>query len=91
MKKYSLLVLVGSLLMFTQAQAAVNVDAMSQCMMSCKGDKNCLDSCVSNRGIAKDIAQCLIGCGRNIANQAGETSNMDDLKACLHGCADALH
>ncbi|HAT8965541.1 TPA: hypothetical protein JBA93_02225 [Legionella pneumophila subsp. pneumophila] len=91
MKKYLLFILAGSLFRFTAAQASVNVDAMSQCMKPCNGDKKCLDNCVSNRGIAKDLAQCLIGCGKGIANQTGETSNMDDLKACLRGCVNEWH
>lgn len=76
------------------SQAAVNIDAMSQCMAPCKGEKSCVDSCVSantSRGLAKDILQCLAGCGLNVSQQSGDTSTKDNIKACLRGCADAMH
>lgn len=82
------------LLFFVEAQAAINVDQMSTCMAQCNGDKNCVDQCVSastSRGVAKDILQCLAGCGLGVTSQSNEATLKEQIKACCQGCLKAMH
>ncbi|WP_392537966.1 hypothetical protein [Legionella sp. 227] len=91
-----LLALVISLLFaFTEVQAAsVNVDNLSQCMANCKGDKSCVNKCVSSntpRGIGKDVLQCLLGCGLGVISTADNVTVKEQIKACCDGCLKAMH
>ncbi|KTD54786.1 hypothetical protein [Legionella quateirensis] len=87
-------ILIGCLFMTTPIQAAEDINGMSQCMVLCKGDKNCVNGCVSQyttRGTAKDILQCLAGCGLGISTQSDNATLMETIKACCQGCLNSMH
>ncbi|PWY55436.1 hypothetical protein DGG96_11700 [Legionella qingyii] len=90
-----LTLLISSCFIFTEAQAAsVNVDHLSQCMAACKGNKGCVDNCVSKdttRGLSKDILQCLAGCGLGVTSTASDATLKEQIKACCQGCLNAMH
>lgn len=96
MNKRNLLLslVVGCMFMFTEVQAAVNVDSLAQCMAQCKGNKSCVDSCVSSsapRGATKEALQCLAGCGIGVTSQASGASLKEQIKACCEGCLKAMN
>lgn len=87
-------ILSGLLLITTPIQAAQNINGLSQCMVFCKGDKNCIESCIAQyttQGTAKDRVQCLVGCGLGISTQSDNATFMETIKACCQGCLNSTH
>ncbi|KTC89334.1 hypothetical protein OQJ18_09910 [Fluoribacter dumoffii] len=90
-----LALIVGLGFLFSEVQAeTVNVDNLSKCMANCKGDKTCVDSCVNRsttRGTAKEVLQCLAGCGLGVTSTQSTATLKEQIKACCQGCLKAMH
>lgn len=92
--RQALSILIGSLLSFTTVQAASDINGMSQCMVLCKGDKNCVNGCIAqytSEGTAQDKVQCLTGCGIGVSTQSDDATLMENIKACSQGCLSSIH
>jgi len=78
----------------SHAQAAkVNVNALSQCMAKCKGNKSCVNSCVSRyktRGMASDVLKCLAGCGMHVTAMESDATLKEKIHACCQGCLQSM-
>jgi hypothetical protein len=85
---------IGSLLTFNAVQAASDINGMSQCMVLCKGVKNCVNGCISQYtqpGTTQDKVQCLAGCGTGVSTQSDDATLMENIKACSQGCLNSTH